>query len=676
MSATLSSLAEVTTPVAIVVIDDRERITLANAEAHALFGYEPDALLGASVEMLVPERFRVENAAYRALYRQAPTSRTMGPGTDLFGLRKDGSEVSLEIGLSPLHTLHGAFVLVAMIEVSQKTHTAPRDDAHIAQLDALNATLHSVEDTLHTSERHARRQAERLVALWKIANNPTLRGPDLMVAMLRQAAASIRLKQRFRGVLGRIVGSDVLVVAVGVDPTDDDPRAQLLQVGGKTPLDRTLIPRGGRTQAWDDLATMDDPPGGIARHGWRSAISTQFSAGDTGYSLTFASTEPTLTPFSPEDFAYLEVLAAAFAHQLQVNQLEESLRDEEERSRQHAERLEGLWQIVNNSGLRDEAMWLAMLGQATTSIRRGQPFRGILWRIDGANLILEAMVESHDGPERLPFFAFPIRVGSAIPLAESIIGQMLGEGPVTRSWDDIQVTPYDNSLSKQQDTHAFIITSLTAGGAHWVLSFSSREKPAKPLGPQEHRYIEVLASFFANYLQQRWQFDRIQYQQSHDVLTGLLSRSQFRSQARTASGTATGYAVILVDVDAFSEINATYGNMTGDAILVEIGHALQQRAGAHEFVGRVGGDVFAIYVDNAASSGIALERARDFSERFRRGFSTGDGDGRGFIACTASLGIATCPAAGAGIDDVLSHANAALVAAKARGPGSTVLYEP
>ena len=50
-----------------------------------------------------------------------------------------------------------------------------------------------------------------------------------------------------------------------------------------------------------------------------------------------------------------------------------------------------------------------------------------------------------------------------------------------------------------------------------------------------------------------------------DVLTGLLNRSQFRSQVRSAARTSTHYAVVLVDIDAFREINESYGHMVGDA---------------------------------------------------------------------------------------------------------------
>jgi diguanylate cyclase (GGDEF)-like protein len=526
------------------------------------------------------------------------------------------------------------------------------------------------EESLTVAQERARQHAERLDALWQIANNPALRGQELMHAMLREAATAIRRPQRFRGVLARIEGGEVVVVGVGVDP-DDDSHAIFLQIGQRVLLENTLIPRIHRSQGLDDLAIMSDVPERVLCMGWRSVISTHFDAGDFRYALTFASPEPTTTAFGTEDFAYLEVLASSFANQLQVNRLEDSLRDEEERSRQHAERLEALWKIVNDPALRDAELWFAMLSQAASAIRPSQGYRGMLWRIQGAEMILEAAA---DAPGHL-LSERQTEVGSAIPLERTVIGKILAKGGGTRSWDDTHANVFSSPLARSIGSRSFAVTTFAAGGTTWALAFASGRTPSKPLGPQDHAYIEVLASFFANHVQQRWQFDRIQYQQSHDVLTGLLNRSQFRSQARSATNTADRYAVIQVDVNTFREINEAYGHMIGDALLVEVGNALQQRVSGDEIVGRVGGDVFGIYIPNPSSREFVRGRALDFAEVFVRGFSTGDREGKEFIALTASLGVAVAPDDGATLDAILSHADAALFIAKERGHGSMVFYE-
>jgi photoactive yellow protein len=102
--------------------------------------------------------------------------------------------------------------------------------------------------------------------------------------------------------------------------------------------------------------------------------------------------------------------------------------------------------------------------------------------------------------------------------------------------------------------------------------------------------------------------------------------------------------------------------------------ALQARALAGEIVGRVAGDVFGVYIGDATVPRAVRERALAFSDAFSHSFSTGDREGREFVALTASLGVAIAPQDGETIDEVLSHADAALVAAKERGPGTLMMF--
>jgi diguanylate cyclase (GGDEF)-like protein len=546
----------------------------------------------------------------------------------------------------------------------------------VAYLDVLASSfakqleVNQLEDSLREEEAQARFHAERLQALWEIANNPALRGEGQMLAMLRKAAAMIRPGQHFNGLLGRIEANDVVVIGIGIDPADTDPRTERLRIGRRSPLQKTIIPRVGRTEAWEDLAATNDYPEAMAALGWRAVISTQFEAGGSRYSLTFASFEPTSQRFTGGDMTYLDVLATSFAKQLEVDRLENSLREEEERARHHAERLEALWKVVNNPNLRGDELLHAMLCEAAAAIRPHQDFRGMLWRVAGTDMVIEALSHPGEAPGNLHRY-----VGAVIPLDRTIIGKVLNEGAVTRSWDDAGSSEYASPFTKVHATRALIITAFNAGAMTWGISFSSTESSRNPLGPQDNVYVEVLASFFANHVQQRWQFERLQYQQAHDVLTGLLNRSQFRSVVRSAARTSTRYAIMLIDIDAFREINESYGHMIGDALLVEVGNALRLRASADEIVGRIGDDVFGVYIGNPISKEFVLSRALSFAEAFSSGFSTGDRDGKEFIARTAGLGVAVAPDDGTLIDAILSRADAALVKAKERGHGSLVFYE-
>jgi PAS domain S-box-containing protein len=95
-------------------------ITLVNALIERQFGYRAGELIGQPVEVLVPERFRASHPGYRLAFFSAPQMRSMSDSRDLFGLRKDGSEFPVEIGLQPIHMVDGLFVLASVIDVSHR----------------------------------------------------------------------------------------------------------------------------------------------------------------------------------------------------------------------------------------------------------------------------------------------------------------------------------------------------------------------------------------------------------------------------------------------------------------------------------------------------------------------------------------------------------------------------
>ncbi len=107
-------------PVGILMVDGAGKVVLANALAQRIFGYTRAELLGIAVDTLVPEHVRYTHPQQRTGFLANPSPRTMGAGRDLYALRKDGREVPVEIGLSPLVTEQGTFVLASIIDISER----------------------------------------------------------------------------------------------------------------------------------------------------------------------------------------------------------------------------------------------------------------------------------------------------------------------------------------------------------------------------------------------------------------------------------------------------------------------------------------------------------------------------------------------------------------------------
>ena len=107
-------------PNAMIMVDSAGIINFASASTATVFGYSLSELIGSNIETLIPERFRDRHGGYRKGFHSQPSSRAMGTGRDLFGRRKDGSEFPVEVGLNPIRTEQGLFVLASVIDITAR----------------------------------------------------------------------------------------------------------------------------------------------------------------------------------------------------------------------------------------------------------------------------------------------------------------------------------------------------------------------------------------------------------------------------------------------------------------------------------------------------------------------------------------------------------------------------
>ncbi|QBQ55841.1 sensor histidine kinase [Nitrosococcus wardiae] len=105
-------------PDGIVLVNPEGAISLVNTQTEKIFGYPREALLGQPLEKLIPERYRRLQKHYRTTYRQSPSTREMGIGRELYGLRADGTEFPVEVALSPFVSQGGTQTIAIIRDIT------------------------------------------------------------------------------------------------------------------------------------------------------------------------------------------------------------------------------------------------------------------------------------------------------------------------------------------------------------------------------------------------------------------------------------------------------------------------------------------------------------------------------------------------------------------------------
>ncbi|MCW5627010.1 MAG: PAS domain S-box protein, partial [Burkholderiales bacterium] len=113
-------------PHGVIIVDHNGRITLVNRQAELSFGYTRDEMVGSPIEMLLPMAIRDDHVTVRTAYLRHPEARKMGVGRELFGRRKDGSDMSVEVGLSPLESGSEVFIVATVVDITERREAEQR----------------------------------------------------------------------------------------------------------------------------------------------------------------------------------------------------------------------------------------------------------------------------------------------------------------------------------------------------------------------------------------------------------------------------------------------------------------------------------------------------------------------------------------------------------------------
>jgi PAS domain S-box-containing protein len=130
-------------PNAMVMSNAHGEIEMVNGQTERSFGYARAELMGQSIEMLVPERFRARHPIMRASFFASRKPRPMGTGRDLFGLHRDGTEFPVEVGLNRIATEEGDIVLSTIVDITPRRLIEQEKEQQRRELERSNADLES-----------------------------------------------------------------------------------------------------------------------------------------------------------------------------------------------------------------------------------------------------------------------------------------------------------------------------------------------------------------------------------------------------------------------------------------------------------------------------------------------------------------------------------------------------
>jgi PAS domain S-box-containing protein len=105
-------------PDAMVISNEKGEIVLINRQTENMFGFTKEELIGKKVEILIPAEFHSKHVVDRTHYFENPKVRIMGAGLNLFAKRKDGTQIPVEISLSPLVTEEGTLISASIRDIS------------------------------------------------------------------------------------------------------------------------------------------------------------------------------------------------------------------------------------------------------------------------------------------------------------------------------------------------------------------------------------------------------------------------------------------------------------------------------------------------------------------------------------------------------------------------------
>jgi PAS domain S-box-containing protein len=294
-------------PSGMVMVNSQGRIVLVNAHAERLFGYRRSELVGQPVDILVPERFRTVHAGFRQGFMADMRTRAMGAGRDLYALRKDGAEFPVEIGLSPIVTTEGRFVLSAIVDITERR------------------ALERVRDDLLEQERASRAEAERVTRMLRHVQGVT----DITFRDVPADGLMHELLSRVRTALASDTATILLLTADGTHlvPISSDGLREAVVEDVQVPIGRGVAGRIASSEGgmiFGDISE-EETLSAFLRDRVKSLVGAPLRVGDRLIGVIHVGSSAP-RQFTEEDLTLLRLVADRIAFAIERARLHEAER--------------------------------------------------------------------------------------------------------------------------------------------------------------------------------------------------------------------------------------------------------------------------------------------------------------------------------------------------------------
>ena len=250
---------------------------------------------------------------------------------------------------------------------------------------------------------------------------------------------------------------------------------------------------------------------------------------------------------------------------------------------------------------------------------------------------------------------YRIGLGTRVPLEAGVLGIAAQRNELRQH--------SDSSSSGEAAPHAVLCHPITYGetllGVLTIESFTRQN-----FNQEEILTLGTLADFLATALHNAMTFEEMEFQSITDCLTGNKTRRYFLESVEAewsrASRSGRPFALVLIDLDKFKNVNDTFGHLEGDLVLARVGRILEQRCRHSNVVARYGGDEFIVLMPETG-----IDQAQILGERLRSALASDSLLRERQV--TGSLGVASFPLHGATIEEIVRQADQAMYRSKTSG---------